>query len=90
MLQVEVNGVENEIVVYLSGQEAALKLGCAAITVSRVARRTGIGVFIEGGKRLAALSPADLDRLRPHLHATSGNPVWIAAGKTAKKKRKRA
>lgn len=82
--------METGIVVYLSGQEAAAKLGCAPITVSRVARRTGIGVFTEGGRRLAALSPADLDRLRPHLHATVGNPVWIAAGKTAKKRRKRA
>jgi hypothetical protein len=74
----------DEQVVYISGQEAAKRLGVAPITISRVARRTGIGVFVEDG-RLAALATTDLPRLKPFIHATSGNPVWIAA----KKKRPR-
>lgn len=70
----------DEKVVYISGQEAAKRLGVAPITISRVARRTGIGVFVEDG-RLAALATNDLPRLQSFIHATSGNPVWIAAAK---------
>lgn len=68
----------DEKVVYISGQEAARRLGVAPITISRVARRTGIGVFVEDG-RLAALATTDLPRIKPFIHATSGNPIWIAA-----------
>lgn len=68
----------DDSVVYISGQEAARRLGVAPITISRVARRTGIGVFVEDG-RLAALATHDLPRLKPHIHGTSGNPEWIAA-----------
>jgi hypothetical protein len=84
----EVNGMGDDAVVYISGQEAAKRLGVAPITVSRVARRTGIGVFVEDG-RLAALATTDLPRLQPHIHETSGNPLWIAAAKK-KPRRKRA
>lgn len=73
-------------VVYISGQEAARRLGCAPITVSRLARRHGIGVLVEDG-RLAALATTDLPMLKPLIHATPGNPDWIANGK--KKRRKR-
>jgi hypothetical protein len=76
-------------VVYVSGQEAARLLGVAPITVSRVARRAGIGVFVEDG-RLAALATTDLPRLKPFLHGTRGNPVWIAAAKKKPSKRKPA
>ena len=75
----------DEKVVYISGQEAARRLGVAPITISRVARRTGIGVFVEDG-RLAALATTDLPRIKPFIHATSGNPLWIA--KRAKAKRR--
>ena len=76
----------DEKVVYISGQEAARRLGVAPITISRVARRTGIGVFVEDG-RLAALATTDLPRIKPHIHATSGNPLWIAArGKKSRAK----
>lgn len=74
-------------VVYISGQEAAKRLGVAPITISRVARRTGIGVFVEDG-RLAALATTDLIRLQPHIHETRGNPVWIAQAKKTKRRRK--
>jgi hypothetical protein len=67
----------DDAVVYISGQEAAKRLGVAPITVSRVARRAGIGVFVEDG-RLAALATTDLPKLQPFIHATAGNPVWIA------------
>lgn len=74
--------------VYISGQEAARRLGVAPVTVSRVARRTGIGVFVENG-RLAALAVNDLPRLKPHIHETSGNPTWIATrGKKLKPPRR--
>lgn len=74
-------------VVYISGQEAARRLGVAPVTISRVARRTGIGVFVEDG-RLAALAMHDLPKLKPHIHATSGNPVWIASrGKKSRAKK---
>jgi hypothetical protein len=74
-------------VVYISGQEAAKRLGVAPVTISRVARRAGIGVFVETGK-LAALATTDLPRLRPHINAGPGNPEWIAQAK-AKRRRKK-
>lgn len=76
-------------VVYISGQEAAKRLGVAPTTISRVARRTGIGVFVEDG-RLAALAMQDLDSLKPHIHATSGNPIWISMAKPKAKKRRKS
>lgn len=77
----------DEQVVYISGQEAAKRLGVAPITISRVARRTGIGVFVEDG-RLAALATTDLPRLKPFIHETSGNPAWIAQAKAKRRRRK--
>ena len=79
----------DEKVVYISGQEAAKRLGVAPITVSRVAKRTGIGVFVENG-RLAALATNDLAILKPHIHASSGNPLWIAAAKPKARKRRKS
>ena len=73
--------VEKENVPYLSPVEAAEQLGCSINTVGRAARRAAIGVYTHGGKKLAALHPKELARLRTHVHATSGNPVWIAAAK---------
>lgn len=64
-------------VVYISCGEAARRLGCSPNTIGRAARRGRIGVFVEGG-RLAALPLQDLPRLKPLIHETSGNPVWIA------------
>lgn len=74
-------------VVYLSSVEAAEKLGCAVKTVTRAARAAKCGVYTNGGRRLAAISPLDLARLRPHIHASSGNPVWIAAKKPGNRPR---
>lgn len=67
-------------VVYISGQEAARRLGCAPITVSRIARQHGIGVIVEDG-RLAALATTDLMRIKPLIKPTPGNPIWIAQKK---------
>lgn len=72
--------------VYISGQEAARRLGVAAITVSRIARREGIGIIVEDG-RLAALAITDLQLIKLHIHETSGNPNWIAARGTGKHSR---
>jgi hypothetical protein len=77
-------------VVYLSSVEAAAKLGCAVKTVTRAARAARCGVYTNGGTRLAAISPLDLPRLRPHIHASSGNPVWIAAKRIVPKTQKRS
>lgn len=77
----------DERVVYISGQEAARRLGVAPITVSRAARRNGIGVIVEDG-RLAALATTDLPILKTFIRPTSGNPTWIDAAKP-KRRRKR-
>jgi len=69
---------------YYSTRQAAEKLGCSAKTISRAAKRSGIGIYYVGG-RLAALAPADLTALKPLIHETSGNPNWIAAGRRPKK-----
>lgn len=81
--------MEKKPVAYLTSHEAAEKLGCSVKTVTRAARRAGVGVFVHGGNRLAALHPADLAKMKSHIHETSGNPVWIATrgkGPHAKKR----
>jgi hypothetical protein len=84
---------EGEVVapVYISSSEAARRLGVSAVTVSRVSRKHGVGVFVEGG-RFAALDVRELGRLRMLIRATPGNPDWIAATGTGKRpgKRKRS
>ena len=62
---------------YYSGTQAAELLGCSVNTAGRAARRADVGVWLVGG-RLAALSPADVEALKTHIHDTSGNPNWIA------------
>jgi hypothetical protein len=69
---------------YYSTRQAAEKLGCSPTTISRAARKTGLGIWFRGG-RLAALSPADLAALKPHIQAGPGNPDWIAEGKKRRK-----
>ncbi len=81
--------METEPVVYLTSSEAAEKLGCCVKTITRAARRAGIGVFVHGGQRLAALHPADLTRMKAVIHETSGNPLWIAAAAEKKPARRR-
>jgi len=65
---------------YVSSAEAARKLGCGQVSVRRAARRTGLGIFLAGGK-LAAIALDDLPRLRKAIRPTSGNPNWIDAAK---------
>jgi len=74
--------METPDVGYFTTHEAAAKLGCSAATVSRAARRNGIGVFLSSG-RLAALTPADVLKIKPLIHTTSGNPNWIAQRRQA-------
>lgn len=72
---------------YMSASGAAAKLGVSRSSVSRVARAQGVGIFVDG--RLVALDPRDLDRLKPALRETPGNPNWIALrGKGAKRRKK--
>jgi hypothetical protein len=75
-------------VVYLSMKSAAARLGCSPPTVRRVAKARGVGILADG-TTLVAVAVQDLALLKPHIHETSGNPVWIAAGKAAKRRRKR-
>lgn len=69
-----------EQVVYVSGQEAARRLGTTSATVSRAARKARVGIVVEDG-RLVAIAASDVEKLRPHIHGTPGNPDWIAAGR---------
>lgn len=71
---------------YYSTRQAAERLGCCAKTISRAARRTGLGIWFVGG-RLAALSPTDLVALKSHIHDTSGNPEWIASAKPKRRRK---
>ena len=48
----------------------------------------GLSLDAAGRARLKSLAATDLPRLQPFIHATSGNPVWIAAAKK-KPRRKR-
>jgi hypothetical protein len=80
----EENGMETKRMGYYSTRQAAAKLGCSAVTISRAAKKANVGIhFING--RLAALAPADLKALQPFIHETSGNPDWIATRGKRKK-----
>jgi hypothetical protein len=77
----EANGSKaGEEVVYVSGQEAARRLGTTSGTVSRAAKKSRVGITVEGG-RLVAIALADIPKLREHIHEGPGNPDWIAAGR---------
>lgn len=76
-----------EKVVYLSMESAAKQLGCSSPTVRRIAKRLGRGIQVQDG-RIVALAMHELPLLKPHIHETSGNPVWISTrGKKLKPKR---
>jgi len=72
---------------YMSASGAAEKLGVSRSSVARAARSQGVGIFVDG--RLVAIDPRDLDRMKPALRETPGNPNWIALrGKTTKRRKK--
>ena len=73
-------------VVYLSMETAAKRLGCSSPTVRRIAKAKGVGILADGS-RIVAVAEHELPLLRPFIHETSGNPVWIAA--RGKKTRRR-
>lgn len=78
----------DEPVVYLCIETAAKRLGCSRSTVRRVAKSRGYGIQTDN-KRIVAVAAHELPLIKPHVHETAGNPVWIAAGKEAKRKAKR-
>lgn len=80
------SGVEK--VVYISMEGAAKRLGCSSPTVRRVAKARGLGIMTEQN-RIVALALHELPLLKPHIHETSGNPVWIASRGKGKRPRKR-
>lgn len=63
---------------FFSVAEVASKLGCSLSTVRRAAFAATCGVRLSSSKRLVALTPDDVVKLRRHVHDTAGNPVWIA------------
>jgi hypothetical protein len=67
-------------VVYVSTIRAAKMLRCSSPTIRRIAKAQGVGVRVEGG-RLVALTQTDIAAIKPHVHETSGNPLWIAAAR---------
>jgi hypothetical protein len=74
-------------VVYVSMESAAKRLGCSSPTVRRVAKAKGLGIKTECN-RIVALALHELPLLKPHIHETSGNPVWIATRGKKKKPRR--
>jgi excisionase family DNA binding protein len=85
----EVNGQMGEKeVVYLSMETAAKRLGCSSPTVRRIAKSRGVGILADG-TRIVAVAEHELALLKPFIHETSGNPVWIAARGKAKRKPRR-
>ena len=62
---------------YLTATEVAKRLGCSTNSVGRAAREAGVGVL--AGGRIVAVAPEDVSKLSRLIHATPGNPVWIAA-----------
>jgi len=74
-------------VVYLSMQTAAKRLGCSPPTVRRIAKAEGLGILADG-TRIVAVAANELPLLRPHIHETSGNPLWIAAAKKNRRRKK--
>jgi DNA-binding LacI/PurR family transcriptional regulator len=73
------------MVEYVTPSKAAESLGVSRSTVSRAARSGGVGVFVEG--RLVAISPNDIDKIKPFIHQTPGNPNWIARAQKQQKSR---
>lgn len=74
---------------YLTASEAARELGVSVNSIGRAAREKRIGIF--AGGRLVAIAPGDLPAIKTAMHATPGNPNWIAArGKVAAKPQRRA
>ena len=61
---------------YLSAAEVAKRLGCSPNSISRAAKSAGVGVI--AGGRLVAIAPDDVSKVSAFVHATPGNPVWIA------------
>ena len=68
---------------YVSASAAAKMVGCSRSSICRAAKKGGLGVF--AGTRLAAISISDIEKIRPLIHATAGNPNWIAAKKNERK-----
>lgn len=60
-------------------------LECSRSSVCRAAKASGAGIYANG--RLVAIPLNELKKIKPFIHETSGNPLWIAAGKTKKKRR---
>lgn len=55
--------------------EAAAEMGTSPSSISRAAKRAGVGVRREDG-RLVGISHADLKKVKKFLRFKAGNPLW--------------
>jgi len=53
--------------------ELAERLGTSPSSISRAAKRAGVGVRRQDG-RLVGVEHRDIEAIRRHLHYTAGNP----------------
>ncbi len=68
---------------HISATHAAKILGCSRSSVCRAAKASGVGIY--ANDRLAAIPLNKIEKIKPFIHETAGNPNWIA-----KKRRRRA
>lgn len=60
----------------LTTVEAAEKFGTSPSSISRAAKRAGVGVRRSNG-RLVGISENDLRSLKKYLRYKAGNPTWV-------------
>jgi hypothetical protein len=63
--------------------EAAEKCKTSPSSISRAAKRAGVGLRRADG-RLVALSAADVRAMKQFLRRVAGNPNWVAKKKVKK------
>ena len=78
--------MKDDDVTYLTIETAASRLECSTTAVRRVAKRDGLGILADG-HRLVAVALHELPLIKPHLKATRGNPDWIAASKSKRRRK---
>jgi hypothetical protein len=71
---------------HLTATLAAKMLECSRSSVCRAAKASGTGIYANG--RLVAIPENQLNKIKPFIHETAGNPDWIAAKKRRKPARR--
>ncbi len=70
---------------YIDATEAAERLDTSRATIRRTAKSIGVGIHVRN--RLVALTAKDVERIKKNMHGRPGNPEWIAAAKTIRKRK---